>query len=78
MVLTVDNNKDTSEIISMPTPTLRIPDIIMRKRDGHELTKEEIQFFIQAICDHNNNGMIQESQIGSLFLPIIYLLKTVF
>lgn len=52
--------------INTPTPKLRIPDIIMKKRDGHELTKEEIQFFIQAICDNNNNISIQESQIGKL------------
>jgi|APCry1669189534_1035231.scaffolds.fasta_scaffold383747_1 thymidine phosphorylase len=42
---------------------MRIPDLIKRKRDGNELTREEIQFFIQSVCDLNNNS-IQESQIG--------------
>lgn len=72
MVLTVDNNVDNHEALAMPTPTLRIPDIIMKKRDGHELTKEEIQFFINAICDTNNNGMIQESQIGAMLMAIYF------
>ena len=43
---------------------LRIPDIIMKKRNGHELTKNEIDFFISSICDLNNN-QVQESQIGN-------------
>jgi thymidine phosphorylase len=42
----------------------RIPDLIMKKRDGHALTHEEIDYFIKSICDHNNNNLIQESQIG--------------
>lgn len=53
--------------LTVSTPKLRIPDVIMKKRDGFELSKEEIQFFIQAICDNNNNNAIQESQIGILF-----------
>lgn len=35
----------------------------MKKRDGYVLTEEEIQFFIDCVCDANNNA-IQESQIG--------------
>ena len=50
---------------------MRIPDIIMKKRDGHELTKEEIDFFVRSICDPNNNGLIQESQIGENVTLII-------
>lgn len=42
---------------------MRIPDLIKRKRDGNELSKEEIQFFVRSVCDSNNNS-IQESQIG--------------
>ncbi len=43
----------------------RIPDIILKKRNGHELTKDEINFFVNAICELNNNqSLIQESQIG--------------
>ena len=47
-----------------PTTLLRIPDIIMKKRNGLELNKDEIDFFIQSICELNNNSAIQESQIG--------------
>ena len=38
-------------------------DLIKRKRDGNELSMEEIQFFTKSVCDSNNNS-IQESQIG--------------
>ena len=48
-----------------PKRTFRIPDLIMKKRDGYVLTDEEIQFFIDCVCDLNNNA-IQESQIGEL------------
>lgn len=72
MVLTVDNNTDNLNLKSSDTPQLRIPDIIMKKRNGHELNKEEIQFFIEAICDTNNNTMIQESQIGAMLMAIYF------
>lgn len=65
--LTVDDQK-----MSMASAPLRIPDIIMKKRDGHELTKEEINFFISAICDCNNNKAIQESQIGAMLMAIYF------
>lgn len=42
---------------------MRIVDLLKKKRDGHELTKEEITFFIESVCDSSNNS-IQESQIG--------------
>jgi thymidine phosphorylase len=42
----------------------RMPDLIMKKRDGYELSKEEIDFFIRSVCDNKNNNQIQESQIG--------------
>jgi thymidine phosphorylase len=45
--------------------SFRIPDIIMKKRNGLELTKDEINFFIRSVCDINNNKQIQESQIGN-------------
>ncbi len=51
--------------LSLQKPFFRIPDIILKKRNGHELTKDEINFFINAICELNNNqSSIQESQIG--------------
>jgi thymidine phosphorylase len=52
----------------------RMPDLIMKKRDGDELNKEEIDFFIRAICDKNNN-LIQESQIGNLKTKINFTRK---
>lgn len=68
MVLTVESNEDNRELLVTKTQ-LRIPDIIMKKRNGDELTKEEIQFFINSICDKNNN-LIQESQIGAMLMAI--------
>ena len=44
-------------------------DLIKRKRDGNELSMEEIQFFTKSVCDSNNNS-IQESQIGYIFIRI--------
>lgn len=38
-----------------------IPDLIKKKRDGGELSAEEIQTFIQAVT----NKTIQESQLGT-------------
>lgn len=51
--------------------TLRIPDLIIKKRNGFELTSEEIDFFIKSICDRNNN-LIQESQIGAMLMAIYF------
>ena len=53
-----------------PKRTFRIPDLIMKKRDGYVLTEEEIQFFIDCVCDANNNA-IQESQIGELVVIVL-------
>jgi len=50
---------------------MRIPDLIKRKRDGNELSKEEIQFFVRSVCDSNNNS-IQESQIGAMLMAIYF------
>ncbi len=71
MTLTVDSNTDEKSL-AMPSAPLRIPDIIMKKRNGHELTKEEINYFIEAICDCNNNNTIQESQIGAMLMAIYF------
>jgi thymidine phosphorylase len=49
----------------------RIPDLIIKKRNGHELSSEEIDFFIRSICDSNNN-LIQESQIGAMLMAIYF------
>ena len=55
----------------------RMPDIIMKKRDGHVLLKDEIEFFVDGVV----NKTIQQAQLGMLFflsllvfllMPIIY------
>lgn len=51
---------------------LRIPDIIIKKRNGLELSKEEIDFFIKSICEINNNSVIQESQLGAMLMAIFF------
>lgn len=51
---------------------IRIPDLIMKKRRGLELTKEEIQFFINSICESNNNQVIQKSQLGAMLMAIFF------
>lgn len=45
---------------------MRIVDIIMKKRDGYPLTKEEIEFFISGYV----NGEIPDYQISSLLMAI--------
>ena len=52
-------------------PAYRIPDLIMKKRNGQELSKDEIDFFIRSVCDTNNNA-IQESQIGAMLMAIYF------
>lgn len=49
----------------------RIPDLIKKKRNGDELSREEIDFFIRSLCDSNNN-LIQESQIGAMLMAIYF------
>lgn len=38
----------------------RIPDLIIKKRDGQKLSKDEIDFFVESVV----SGHVQESQIG--------------
>jgi thymidine phosphorylase len=38
----------------------RIPDLIIKKRDGQKLSKDEIDFFVESVV----SGHLQESQIG--------------
>lgn len=47
---------------------LRIVDIIEKKRDGHELTKEEIEFFVNGYTD----GTIPDYQISALLMAIYF------
>ena len=39
---------------------MRIADLIIKKRDGHELTDEEIRFFIDELV----KGHVEGSQVG--------------
>lgn len=48
---------------------MRIYDIIKKKRDGGELTKEEIQFFIDGYVD----GSIPDYQASALCMSIFYM-----
>ena len=49
--------------------TTTIPRIIEKKRDGEELTEEEIKFFIKSLI----NGDAQPSQLGELIEILIWL-----
>ena len=48
------------------THILSIPDLIAKKRDGLELTADEIQQFIEGLSD----GQVQDSQVGSMLMAI--------
>lgn len=47
---------------------MRIYDIIMKKRDGYELSKEEIEYFIDGFT----NGEIPDYQISALLMAIYF------
>ncbi len=47
---------------------LRIIDIIEKKRDGHELSKEEIEFFVNGYTDNT----IPDYQISALLMAIYF------
>ncbi len=48
-------------------PELRIPDIIIKKRDGKELTKDEIDYFINGVVD----GHVTDAQTGMISVYIM-------
>lgn len=50
----------------------RIPNLIIKKRDGQALSKDEIDFFISSVVSNTNNNMIQESQIGAMLMAIFF------
>lgn len=52
--------------------SFRIPDLIIKKRNGGELTKDEIDYFIRSVCSNPNNNLIQESQIGAMLMAIYF------
>lgn len=45
---------------------MRIYDIIEKKRDGKELSREELQFFIGGYCE----GAVQDYQAAALLMAI--------
>ncbi|KAK3585744.1 hypothetical protein CHS0354_020319 [Potamilus streckersoni] len=57
-----DQSKGNTEDMS----ALRIPDIISKKRDGFELTKEEIEFFVSKVVDKSFEG----AQLGAMLMAI--------
>ena len=57
----------------------RMPDIIIKKRDGHALSEEEIEYFVDGVT----NKTIQQAQLGMLhtnllLIFITYILSVVF
>ena len=47
---------------------MRMVDIILKKRDGGHLTKEEINFFIEGYV----KGDIPDYQVSALLMTIVY------
>lgn len=45
---------------------LHIPDIIIKKRDGHALNQDEIEFFVEGVV----NNSIQQAQLGAMLMAI--------
>lgn len=50
----------------------RIPDLIIKKRNGQPLNKDEIDHFVRSVVQNTNNNMIQESQIGAMLMAIYF------
>lgn len=55
----------------------RIPDLIIKKRNGQKLSKDEINFFVESVV----SGHVQESQLGKhvfFYLARFYHVKFFF
>lgn len=50
----------------------RVPDLIIKKRNGKALSKQEIDYFIRSVVSNVNNNTIQESQIGAMLMAIYF------
>jgi len=57
----------------MPEQSFHPIDLILRKRDGHELSTEEIQQFVQAVVksgEKSSAPTISDAQIGSFLMAV--------
>lgn len=45
-----------------------MPEIIRRKREGFELSREEIEFYVRGVCD----GSVSEGQIAALCMAVFW------
>ena len=62
----------------MPEPLFHPIDLILRKRDGHELSTEEIRQFVQSVVQSGektsapaiSNAQITDAQIGSFLMAV--------
>lgn len=48
-----------------------LPDLIRKKRNGHDLTAEEIDYFIKSIGDYGDSTLAK-SQMGALIMAIYF------
>lgn len=46
----------------------RIPDLISKKRQGEELTEDEIEYFVKGVV----KGDVQDSQLGAMLMAIVF------
>ena len=67
------SRRSSISFVMTETHILSIPDLIAKKRDGLELSSEEIQQFIEGLSD----GQVQDCQIGSMLMAI-YLRGKIF
>lgn len=59
--------------MSMTEPVFHPIDLILRKRDGHELSSEEIRHFVQSVVNSGkkiSEPTISDAQIGSFLMAI--------
>ncbi|XP_062618277.1 thymidine phosphorylase-like [Saccostrea cucullata] len=50
----------------MSTTSFRIPDLLIKKRDGNALTPGEIEYFVREVV----SGGVQECQLGAMLMAI--------
>ncbi|XP_061176774.1 thymidine phosphorylase-like [Saccostrea echinata] len=50
----------------MASASFRIPDLLIKKRDGNALSPEEIKYFVREVV----NGGVQECQLGAMLMAV--------